>query len=75
LLRAISRGQGWVALKGDWKGTYLIFKKHFLRKRLQTSRKVSDDYVWKQLAHDLPPNARALRRLRGIWWRLGNWDA
>jgi GT2 family glycosyltransferase len=71
LLRAISRGQGWMAIKGDWKGTYFIFKKHFLRKRLQASRKVSDKYIWDSLVHDLPPNAHALRRMRGIWWRLG----
>lgn len=69
-LRAISRCHGWAALKGDLKGTYLIFKKHFLRKRIQKSQKVSDEYIWGLLVHDLPPNARALRRLRGAWWKL-----
>jgi GT2 family glycosyltransferase len=69
-LRAIGRGHGWAALKGDLKGTYLILKKHFVRKRLQAARRVSDDYIWGRLVHDLPPNARNLRRLRGFWWRL-----
>ncbi|HET7060338.1 MAG TPA: glycosyltransferase family 2 protein [Candidatus Saccharimonadales bacterium] len=69
-LRAVGRGHGWAALKGDLRGTVLIFKKHFTRKRIQNNRKVSDDYIWSRLVHDLPPNARNLRRLRAIWWRL-----
>lgn len=69
-LRAIQRGQGWSALKGDLKGTYLLFAKHFERRRIQRSRKVSDEFVWDLLTPDLPPNARALRRLRGFWWRI-----
>lgn len=70
-LRAVSRGDGWSALKGDWRGTMLILKKHFVRRRLQSTRKVSDDYIAGRLVHDLPPNARSLRRLRGLWWKLG----
>ncbi len=69
-LRAIGRGHGWAALKGDLRGTYLIFKKHFVRKRLQDSRKVKDSYIWGMMVHDLPPNARGLRRLRAVWWKL-----
>jgi GT2 family glycosyltransferase len=69
-LRAISRGQGWPALKGDLRGTYLLFKKHFERQRIQKSRKVSDEYIWGLLVHDLPPNARALRKLRAAWRKM-----
>lgn len=69
-LRAIGRGQGWPALKGDMKGTGLLFAKHFERKRIQQNRKVSDEYIWGLLVHDLPPNARNLRRLRRLWWKL-----
>jgi GT2 family glycosyltransferase len=69
-VRAVSRGQGWPALKGDFRGTYLIFKKHFVRRRLQASRQVPDEYIWGRLVHDLPPNARSLRRLRSAWWWL-----
>lgn len=70
-LRAISRGLGWPALKGDLKGTGLIFAKHFERKRIQAGKKVSDEYIWDLLVKDLPPNARSLRRLRSFWWKLG----
>jgi GT2 family glycosyltransferase len=69
-LRAVSRGQGWPALKGDLKGTGLLFKKHFERRRIQKKRTVSDEYVWQSLVHDLPPTARALRKLRRGWWKL-----
>lgn len=69
-LRAISRGQGWPALKGDLRGTYLLFKKHFERQRIQKSRKVSDEYIWDLLVPDLPPNAYALRRWRACWWKI-----
>jgi GT2 family glycosyltransferase len=69
-LRAISRKQGWPALKGDWKGTMLLGKARQDRRHIQASRKVSDDYIWGILTHDLPPNARALRQLRARWWRL-----
>lgn len=69
-LRAIARGQGWPALKGDLRGTYLILKKHFERQRIEKSQKVSDEYIWELLVPDLPPNARALRRWRAKWWRL-----
>jgi hypothetical protein len=69
-LRAITRGQGWPALKGDLKGTGLIFKKHFERRRIKQMKKVSDAYIWGMLIYDLPPNARALRKLRSAWWWL-----
>lgn len=69
-LRAIGRGQGWPALKGDLKGTFLLLKKRGERKKIQAGKKVSDEYIWDLLVHDLPPNARNLRRLRAIWWRL-----
>lgn len=69
-LRAVGRGQGWSALKGDMKGTGLLFAKHFERKRIQKSRKVSDEYIWGLVVKDLPPNARNLRRLRHVWWKV-----
>lgn len=68
--RAVSRGQGWTALKGDAKGTLLLFKKSGARRRIQKSRKVSDEYIWNMMVHDLPPNARALRALRARWHHL-----
>lgn len=69
-VRAISRGQGWIALKGDAEGTRLLFKKVGERRRIQKSRKVSNDYIWNIMTHDLPPNAHALRKLRSKYWKL-----
>jgi GT2 family glycosyltransferase len=69
-LRAISRGQGWSALKGDLRGTWLLPKKFGERRRIQRERKVTDEYISGKLVHDLPPNARALRKLRASWWKL-----
>ena len=69
-LRAVSRGQGWIALKGDAQGTRLLFNKMGERRRIQSSRRVSNDYIWSIITHDLPPNATALRKLRAKWWKL-----
>lgn len=68
--RAVTRGQGWPALKGATKSGLLIIKKIRERKAIQTGKKVSDSYIWKMLVHDLPPNAHALRTVRSQWWRL-----
>lgn len=70
ILRAFTRKQGWAAVKGDLKGSVLILKKRGERRRIQSTKKVSDDYIWNLLVHDLPPNARALRRLRAMWWKI-----
>ena len=70
LARAFSRRQAWAALKGDIKGSGLIFKKYSERKQIQRTRKVTDEYIWSILVHDLPPSARALRKLRAIWWKF-----
>jgi GT2 family glycosyltransferase len=69
-IRAISRGQGLPALKGDYKGTYLLFTGFKKRKTIQKSKKVSDEYIWGMIVHDLPPNANSLRKLRSFWWKL-----
>ena len=65
-VRAISRGQGWIALRGDTEGTRLLFRKVGERRRIQKSRKVSNEYIWSIMTHDLPPNALALRRMRAL---------
>lgn len=69
-LRAITRGQFWPALKGDLKGTWLLIKKRTERREIQNGKKVSDEYIWDIIVHDLPPNARALRKLQRAWRRL-----
>ena len=69
--RAITRGQGWVALRGAVRGLFLMLLKVSERRRIQRDKKVSDKYIWSMLVHDLPPNAHALRSLRAKWWKLG----
>lgn len=70
MLRAISRRQGWAAIRGDAKATSLIFKKMRERRRIQTGKRVSNEYIWSIMTHDLPPNAMALRNLRSKYWKL-----
>ncbi|NCX96954.1 MAG: hypothetical protein EBX41_11235 [Chitinophagia bacterium] len=70
LFRAISRGQGVSAIKGDLVGSWLLVKKRGERKKIQASKKVSDDYIWSIMMHDLPPNAKALRSIRSRWWKI-----
>jgi len=65
-LRALSRGHIWSALKGKVVCVAYLPDTLMKRRRIQAARRVSDDYVWKMLVHDLPPNARALRRLRRV---------
>jgi GT2 family glycosyltransferase len=67
---AIRNGNGWPAIKGDLKGTILLFSGYKKRRDIQRNKKVTDDYIWSILVHDLPPNARSLRKLRSFWWKL-----
>ena len=68
--RAFTRGHGWAAIKGHAIGLYKLPKKLAERRRIQTTRKVSNEYIWSVMVHDLPPNAHALRELRSAWWKL-----
>lgn len=63
--RAVTRGHGWAALKGKIKCICLLPSTLRKRRVIQRSKTVSDEYIWSLLVHDLPPNARALRKLRG----------
>ena len=67
---AIQRHQGTFAFKGVGKSLLLLPKKLWQRRDIQKSRKVSDEYIWGLITHDLPPNALKLRKLRAAWWRL-----
>lgn len=68
--RALSRGHIWPVLKGCFWGIVLWPKKLIERRHIQKTRKVSDAYIWDFIVHDLPPNAKALRKLRAAWWKL-----
>lgn len=68
--KALFRGEGWAAFKGFWSSIFLIPKKMSERKQIQAAKKVSNSYILSILTHDLPENARKLRRLRSLWWKL-----
>jgi GT2 family glycosyltransferase len=69
-LRAVGHGHGWPALKGVVRAKLLMVKKIPTRFGIQRSRKVSDEYIWAIISHDLPPNAYNLRRIRKLCWKL-----
>lgn len=70
LASALTSGRGIPAIKGilvSWKNIpYTVTQ----RKRTQGMQKVSDEYIWRILVHDLPPNAHKLRKMRSAWRRL-----
>lgn len=68
--RALLRGEFGAFFKGTFAGTLLWPKKLLERRGIQKSRKVSLEYIDSIIAHDLPPNAANLRRLRSIFWKL-----
>jgi GT2 family glycosyltransferase len=68
--RAISRGQVWPAVKGDIVGTWLLFTGLQKRRAVQRTKVVGDEYIWSMIVHDLPPNARSLRKLRAGFRKL-----
>lgn len=65
-LAALLRGQFWALLKGMLMSVVLWPRALWLRRRIQKNRKVSVDYINSIIIHDLPPNARRLRKLRGL---------
>lgn len=64
--RALLRGQIGATIKGIGVGLVLLPKKLIERRRIQKNRKVPVGYIDIMLIHDLPPNARNLRRLRSL---------
>lgn len=69
-LSALARGQIGPAVKGLAMATALLPKKLAQRYVVQKHRKVSAEYISSIMIYDLPPNARKLRALRGVWWTL-----
>ena len=64
IFSAISRGQIVPVLKGFFVSLVLMPKKLFERHKIQSKMKVSPEYIWSIMTHDLPPNATKLRKLR-----------
>ncbi len=68
--RALSRGQFWPLAKGLFMGTILWPRSLVNRYKIQKNRKVSPDYIYSIITHDLPPNAHKLRAFRSRWWKI-----
>lgn len=68
--RAITDGRGLWALGGFLMSLLLVPKKTWQCLMIQKNRKITPAAVYALLLHDLPPNARKLRKLRAAWWRL-----
>lgn len=67
---ALTRGEGWSALKGFGKFISLIPKKLRERKRILKNMQVTSSYILDIMTHDLPENAHKLRKIRGAWWKI-----
>lgn len=63
---AVLDGRGLPALKGVLAFWLKLPKKLWQRRKIQRNKKVSDDYIWSIITHDLPPNAHKLRKLRNM---------
>jgi GT2 family glycosyltransferase len=69
-LSALTRGQGWPALKGLLRMLTLLPHAFYQRHKIQKNKKVSADYIDSILVHDLPTNAYKLKGLRSKWWKI-----
>ncbi len=67
---AARRGQLRYALEGMLKAAFYLPKKLLQRHHIQSTRKVSVEYISSLVVWDLPPNARRLRILRDKWRKL-----
>ncbi|OGL34593.1 hypothetical protein A3F65_00655 [Candidatus Saccharibacteria bacterium RIFCSPHIGHO2_12_FULL_47_16b] len=63
---ALHRGQIWPFVKAIVVGGLLWPKKLWQRRKIQKNRQVSIEHISSIIDHDLPPNARKLRRLRNF---------
>lgn len=69
-LKALFSPSALSMLRGSIAGILLTPKKLRERKTILGNQKVSDEYIYGILTHDLPENSNKLRKLRGYWWRL-----
>lgn len=70
LFSAISRGQIVPVLRGFFVSLVLMPKKLFERHKVQSRMKVSPEYIWSIMTHDLPPNADNLKNIRAIYRKI-----
>jgi len=64
---AVVHGNGWPAFVGWFKSLGLIPHMWSERHRIQSSRKVSDDYINSIIIHDIPPEQTGMRKFRKLF--------
>jgi hypothetical protein len=64
---AIAKGRGGPALDGFFRSLALLPHALRERKKIQSSRTVSDDYIDSIILHDIPPEQTGLRKFRAIF--------
>jgi hypothetical protein len=69
-ISSFQRVQAWPAFKGLFVSTIYLPKKMVQRHAIQSKRKVSSEYIWSIITHDLPPNAGQLRAVRSKLWKI-----
>ena len=65
---AIKNGSGWPALKGIFASIWYFWTAALWKRfKIQGNKKVSADYIWSILYHDLPPEQTGMRKFRKIF--------
>lgn len=65
---AIKKGSGWPALKGVFASIYFFWTSALWKRlKIQRTRKVSANYIWSLLYHDLPPEQTGMRKFRKLF--------
>jgi GT2 family glycosyltransferase len=67
---SLQRLHAWPAFKGMFVSAVYLPKKLVQRHAIQSKRKVSPEYIWSIITHDLPPNAGQLRAIRAKLWKI-----
>jgi len=70
IISALLRRQFWLVIKGVFVSTMVMPKKLIQRHGIQASARVSPEYIWSIMTHDLPPNAIKLRKIRSFYHKL-----
>ncbi len=65
---AIKHGSGWPALKGIFASIWYFWTSALWKRfKIQSTKKVSADYIWSILYHDLPPEQTGMRKFRKLF--------
>ena len=65
---AIKNGAGWPALKGIFASIWYFWTSALPKRfKIQRNKKVSTNYIWSILYHDLPPEQTGMRKFRKLF--------